>query len=517
MHLNYYFLKRLTKALSTTLTNAIFIEAFSQQRDELIILFNTRKNKEFIIRATLQSDFSCLSFPEEFHRSRKNSVNLFRSLENLKTLNIKQYLNERAFSLSFENNYTLLFKLHGNRSNIILFSEKKPVELFKNSLTKDKIIDLDSLDRPIHHSLEKYLGNPNFQDFFPTFGKPVKKHLDVIGFQKLSPKEQWIKLVAIEKQLENGHFFLSNDNTSIGLNLVSTEGSQELGKDPIAAVNLFYKTYTANYYFHKEKERALKYLHKQLEKAKNYIQNSEQKYARLKASIKPGQIADIIMANLHTIKPGATTAELFNFYTNQFTHIKLNKNLSPQKNAESYYRKGKNRKIEEEKIKDNIEKKKAETTQVLAYLSTIEKTGNLRELKKFLKAHKLIQQQKGPENTLPYKSFEIEGYQVFVGKNAKANDQLTLKHSYKEDLWLHAKDVAGSHVLVKYQSGKVFPTTVIEKAASLAAFYSKRKNDTLAPVIYTPAKYVRKPKGSLPGQVIISKEQVVLVPPKSDE
>jgi len=101
-----------------------------------------------------------------------------------------------------------------------------------------------------------------------------------------------------------------------------------------------------------------------------------------------------------------------------------------------------------------------------------------------------------------------------VGRNAEANDELTLKLAYKEDFWLHAKDVAGSHVIIKHQSGKNFPKDVIERAAQLAAYNSKRKTDSLCPVIVTPKKFVRKRKGDPAGAVVVEREQVILVEPK---
>ena len=91
---------------------------------------------------------------------------------------------------------------------------------------------------------------------------------------------------------------------------------------------------------------------------------------------------------------------------------------------------------------------------------------------------------------------------------------LLLKYAYKDDLWLHARDVSGSHVIIKYQAGKTFPRHVIERAAELAAWYSKRRTDSLCPVTVTPKKFVRKPKGLAPGQVIVEKEDVVLVAPR---
>ncbi len=112
-----------------------------------------------------------------------------------------------------------------------------------------------------------------------------------------------------------------------------------------------------------------------------------------------------------------------------------------------------------------------------------------------------------------FKRFECEGFEILVGRNAKNNDILTQQFAYKEDLWLHARDVSGSHVIIKYQAGRNFPNSVIEKAASLAAFYSKRKTESLAPVIVTKKKYVRKTKGLQDGQVIVEKEEVVIVTP----
>jgi predicted ribosome quality control (RQC) complex YloA/Tae2 family protein len=91
---------------------------------------------------------------------------------------------------------------------------------------------------------------------------------------------------------------------------------------------------------------------------------------------------------------------------------------------------------------------------------------------------------------------------------------LTLKLSHKDDLWLHAKDVSGSHVIIKYQSGKNFPKDVIERAAQLAAYNSKRKNESLCPVMVTAKKYVRKRKGDPAGAVVVEREEVIMVEPK---
>jgi predicted ribosome quality control (RQC) complex YloA/Tae2 family protein len=100
-----------------------------------------------------------------------------------------------------------------------------------------------------------------------------------------------------------------------------------------------------------------------------------------------------------------------------------------------------------------------------------------------------------------------------MGRNAKNNDVLTLQYAHKEDVWLHARDVSGSHVIIKAQSGTSIPMQVIEYAARIAAYYSQRKNDGLCPVSYTFKKYIRKIKGAAPGSVRMDREEVIMVEP----
>ena len=155
--------------------------------------------------------------------------------------------------------------------------------------------------------------------------------------------------------------------------------------------------------------------------------------------------------------------------------------------------------LELEKIEEEIE-----------LINSTDDVKGIKKLSKRNKPEKRLQ----VEERVPYKRFETEGFTILVGKGARENDELTLKYAKKDDLWLHAKDVTGSHVVLKHQSNKPFPSQVIDKAAQLAAFYSKRKTDSLCPVIVTPKKYIRKPKGLPPGMVHVDKEETILVSPE---
>jgi predicted ribosome quality control (RQC) complex YloA/Tae2 family protein len=183
-------------------------------------------------------------------------------------------------------------------------------------------------------------------------------------------------------------------------------------------------------------------------------------------------------------------------------------------NAELFYRKSKNQQIEIRRLKEVLKNKDEEIDTLHGKLNELESIKDRKALALFIDSNRLNASTPADTVPLPYHTFEYQGFKILVGKNSQSNDKLTMKHSYKEDLWLHAKDVAGSHVIIKYQSGKKFPKDVIERAAELAAYNSKRKTESLCPVIFTPRKYVRKRKGDPAGTVIVEREETVIVQPR---
>jgi len=203
------------------------------------------------------------------------------------------------------------------------------------------------------------------------------------------------------------------------------------------------------------------------------------------------------------------------FQTGEPVKIKLQKELSPQKNAERYYRKSKNQKLEIARLEENLNVAFRKMQQFEKLIFKLPSIQSIKELRQWVKQENIQNTTADQAENVPYKEFEFEGYRIWVGKNAQSNDELTQRYSYKEDLWLHVRNASGSHVLIKHIAGKPFPKKVIEKAAELAAWYSKRKTESNCPVIVTPKKFVRKPKGFYPGQVKIEKEEVIFVNPKA--
>ncbi len=513
MQNNYYFLKKLAKELESSLIGLQLSTCFSQQKNELILGFSSLE-KKFYIKATLQPDFSCLSFPNTFARSKRNSANLFSEIIDKKIESLVQYENERCFSIVFESHFTLLFKMHGNRSNIILFRKDKIVALFKNSLLNDKNILLQNLDRPLGQTQEEFIKNDgNYFPLFPTFGKIIKQYLKENNYESKNIVDQWLLISTVLKQLKSPNIYLSTTNEIAVLSLVKSDTTYATYQSPFKALNQFYYDFISVSQLSKEKGSVLKKLSTDEKRTFNYIHKTQKKLDDIKSGRKLSEIADIIMANLHAIANNINEVELFDFYKNQPLKIKLNKNITPQKNAENYYRKSKNRKLEIASLENNLQEKSKTLKTTQRQIIDISAFEDFKSLRSYLKNNGLTKVEKSTQTIAPYKKYSYLGFDILVGKNAKSNDILTQKHAWKDDLWLHARDVSGSHVVIKKQAGKEFPKPLIEKVAALAAYHSKRKTDSLCPVIYTPKKFVRKPKGSLPGQVVVEKEQVILVVP----
>jgi len=516
MHLSYYFLQFVSSALHEKLKGFVLAECYLQNREEVVFAF-CNPTEEFFIKLNLHQEHVWLSFPSEFSKNKKGTYAIFNELKNLKVIGCIQHLNDRSFHIEFENDFSILFKLHGSRSNILLFYQNDCIDILNKNLPHDKEVNLSQVHKNTSQTYAEFVAiEGNFKKLFPAFDKEIVRYLDVNGYQTKSIEEKWMLIQEVLKTLNTKHFYLiKSEEERIELNLFSKGVIIAETTDAIEACNLYERYFGQIFYFEKERKSITAYLLQKIKKSKSYLEIVEVKLNEIKNRIPYNQIADIIMANLYQIDAYAEQVELLNFYTGKTIAVKLKKGITPQKNAEIYYRKSKNQKLEISELEKNIASKKQEVSEYNNLLGLLEQCSDLKSLRKFAKEHHLNEEKavKTKEQESLFKRFEAEGFEILVGKNARNNDLLTQKYSFKEDLWLHARDVAGSHVLVKYKAGKKFPKTVIEKAAQIAAYYSKRKSDSLCPVIVTTKKFVRKPKGALDGQVIVDREEVVMVKP----
>lgn len=528
------------------------MECFSQDRDELVMVFAQAKGKTnyyrpFYLKTTLRPEFSGLLFPEVVQRARTNSIDLFGQVIGVDpddteaiaegetagriVTGVRSFLNERCLGIELEDGYTLVFKFFGNRPNLLAFQGNDVVESFNQKLVSDQNLKLDAIDRLIDQSYEAFeQAGFDHKKLFPTFGKEVNAYLKAqstvtetekeVSKNPIDNLEKWKLLQSVLTLLEKPTYYLTTFDHHPTLSLVPIGEIRQTFDSPIEALNRFYVNYAGLNFFEREKGEVLRLLDKRLKRAESQIEANLQRLISHEEGASHEEIANILMANLHAIEeqPGQRSperVELYDFYRDQPIQIKLKTDLSPQRNAEGYYRKAKNEKIELDYIQQQIEQREREVIDIQQHKLAIAEITSLKAFRKYAKQHNILADG-GPAAT-PAELFKIvnhEGYTILIGRNAKNNDLLTQRYAFKEDLWLHARDVSGSHVVVKHQAGKRFPKTVIERAAELAAWNSKRRTDSLCPVIMTPKKFVRKPKGLAEGQVVVDKEEVVMVVPR---
>ncbi|GMQ24227.1 hypothetical protein Aoki45_09090 [Algoriphagus sp. oki45] len=519
MHLNYHFLRFLCPALEKEFKGGIITSCFSQSKDELILEISNQDDIRYVQAHLLPPDIY-LSFPVQFQRAKRNSIDLFSELLGDRIEGVKVMDFERAFYFLLESGKKLVFKLHGNRSNVLLYHEKvgPPQLLFRNEISEDKDLSFEDLFNPLDISWERFKSiEGNASQFLPTLGPEPRRWLKEKGYPELSLEEKWKWMLEVLDLLDSPLFCLVEEQDQVKLTLLPTENPLKTFADPIEAVNELFYLALVRGNFNKDKNRILKNLQEQIKRTENYLQKSREKLSELAGSPPPSQLADVIMANLHQFFSGQTEAELDNFYTGEKVWVKLKPNQKPQDLAESLYRKSKNRQLEIDQIEKTLaakEKQLEELTQKWDELESIEEFKGLKSYKKELNKS----EQSNPKNTgFPFKIFEFEGYTIWVGKSAKDNDEMLRGYIHKDDLWLHARQAAGSHVIIRTKGMPKIPNPVLERAAGLAAYYSKLKNESLAPVIYTEAKFVRKVKGSPAGAVMVDKEKVLMVAPKGPD
>ncbi|HGJ64751.1 TPA: fibronectin/fibrinogen-binding protein [bacterium] len=234
---------------------------------------------------------------------------------------------------------------------------------------------------------------------------------------------------------------------------------------------------------------------------------------------------DIIITNLNSLQRGQKEAILQDPYSPDGNEIRieLDEKLSPSNNAQKYYQEYKKAKKSKEIVEKLYEKNKKEIDQLLNISKIIEHaedTSTLDDIrqeliKKGITKAKTSETRKIKQEVTLFKRFRSsDDFLIYVGRNSAENDLIVKQESSPNDMWLHAQQIEGSHVLILNPEKKPdIPRRTLIEAAILAANFSKAKHSSVVPIDYTWAKYVRKPKGAKPGFVIYTNEKTLFVSP----
>ncbi len=287
------------------------------------------------------------------------------------------------------------------------------------------------------------------------------------------------------------------------------------------AEQFYYKKREMDKQFLAKKDRAKNIIQAQLKKTKKKLTviSSREKDA---LSCEQNKIfGELILANIYKISVGQESLEAYNYYDNTSLIIPLDKNLSPSKNAEKYYKKYNKQK----RTLSAIEPQKKGILEEISYLDSVlleidmcEGLEDVINIYRELEQVGLIKVQNTnkKEKSVEYKCREyvFDGFTIKAGRNNNENDKLTFS-AKPDDVWVHAKDYPSSHVLV-VSNGNEIPEKVVAFAGEICAYFSQGRESGKVEIVYTNKRNVKKPSKSKPGFCTYEKYKSIMVVPKKN-
>ena len=521
---NYYTLIYLNRELNEKIRHGLFHFSISPHKDVLEIYIQ-KDDREYRLIFSTNPNETALFLDKYRPPKKSNVIDFFQRLEGEKIIKISLADKDRLMYMHFGDDLYLLFKLYGVNPNVYLVEENTIADAFKNP--------------------EEAKGKKPPEPQAPTFAD------DITG--KAKPKNQITKLNPLLPRNLLPYLIDQHDVDEMNVDEVKhfvEEITAALLKDPNprvletgdvclwsqqildipndkqfdtvnGAVLHAYRNAVHLRRLHNKKQNVLQLLDRITSKKEAQLKQLRQADKSLERADEYEKYGHLLMANAHKdIEYGKDSIELDDFYDeNNTLEIPLKEGLSLAENAEYYYDKAKSSRKSYKEAQKRIPGVEKEVELSNKLLKEVREIKNLPELESWMKDRSAELEKFGygveddSQASSPYRKFKEGKYEIWIGKSAKSNDKLTgLAH--KEDIWLHARGVGGSHVVIRMGNQKDYPPKeVILKAAAYAAYYSKAKGMKMAPVMYTKRKYVRKPKGASPGAVVVERENVEMVTP----
>ena len=418
-------------------------------------------------------------------------------------------------------------------SDKLSFLELKDFEDFKQHLiasSKDSIL-VDELPSKIANT---------FNGISKNFINAIIKKLNIIDITDDSLKKIFDYTNKIISNIGTDNLSFETIKNADGIVKDYFLVSENISNQPFKLnffIDDFYFNKETNEQFKNYRNTLLKLILDALKKYKKRLYNIDEKLKECEDMDKYRLYGELITSNLYRIpNKNVDKVELENYYDNNAKiTINLDKRFLPSINAKRFFKKY-------SKLKNAliiVSEQKADTLKELDYIesvvyelescSTIEEVAAIYEeisendifkektSSKLSKKNSKVKKSKLTKNkTVSFNpiKYTIDGYTVFVGRNNKENDYLTLKFANKNDIWFHTKDFHGSHTILKIDNSLPYPSNdILVKVAELAAKHSKACNSSNVPVDYCEVKFVKKPSGSKPGMVIYTNNKTINVTP----
>ena len=469
-------------------------------------------------------------------------LSLKKYLQNSILINIRQEGFDRIVYFDFEKlnqfgdveKYTLIIEIMGKASNIFLTSKNKILSaLYFTSIDVGNRVIMTGAKYTLPFEEKKispiYLEAENFPFETESFMEKIEgvgrafalecsQDYDTFKKYLFSYKPVMYEILnrgKIQKVLTYNEFseFSQKENKSL-----ESENGRKYFETLNDGLNAYFKTTITSNVISEKKKNLLKYVDSQIKKFKKIEKNIKVDLKKNENFENYKNIGDILAANMHQIKYGIKKVTVFDFYNNQQITINLDPLLSPNDNLNFYYNKYNKGKRTISALNSRFLDIQNEIKYFEEIKMFIEKENDFIGIEEIENELNLTNNGNKSKNKIklnkPKKrdllSFDYNGFQIFVGRNNKENEEISFSKGQPNDIWLHIKDIPGSHVLI-LRNNQELPNDVLLHAANLACEYSKAKKGDKVTVDYCERKFVKKIKNSKPGNVIYTNFHSLLI------
>ncbi len=543
---NYYTLTYLCSSVKSRLAGRQISAAFSQEREQLVLRLS---DLDDTLLVSTERTANTLYLRPSFSRARANSVDVLKGCVDQVIKEITMHPVDRVIMFHFESGTRLDVRFFGAKANVVLVDKDETIfDAFKDAKnlvgtkveyrTSEIVYDVDALRRRFTKPQLATLGTI-LKEEFPTLGTTLVKEVlhraqlpSNVGAMSVTEEQIQAMQLALSNVLSDlatpkARLYFQDDGemnkTASAFSIIPLfhlGGLREEVFDNVhEAIRVFLSGRRRQEDIGDQKKSMIGKLSQKLQKARRSAAAIEDDLKNAERAEEYQRFGELLMSHLAEVKKGDKT-----FTTNDhpdIVEIPLSKELSPVQNAQKYFEKAKRSRSAQEQASERLREMRKSIAPAEQLLDALEKVRTKDELKEFMTTHKneLEEFGIGPKSEikehLPFRIFTVDGgFEVWAGKSSKNNDELTMKFAKPNDLWFHARGAAGSHVVLKVNTGKGEPSKKArEQAASIAAYYSKMKNAKQVPVAMTEKKFVRKPKGAAPGSVAVEREKVIFAEP----
>ena len=469
-------------------------------------------------------------------------LSLKKYLQNSILINIRQEGFDRIVYFDFEKlnqfgdveKYTLIIEIMGKASNIFLTNKNKILSaLYFTSIDVGNRVIMTGAKYTLPFEEKKispiYLETENFPFETESFMEKIEGVGRAFALECSQDYDTFKKYLSsykpvmyeilnrgkIQKVLTYNEFseFSQKENKNL-----ESENRRKYFETLNDGLNAYFKTTITSNVISEKKKNLLKYVDSQIKKFKKIEKNIKVDLKKNENFENYKNIGDILAANMHQIKYGIKKVTVFDFYNNQQITINLDPLLSPNDNLNFYYNKYNKGKRTISALNSRFLDIQNEIKYFEEIKMFIEKENDFIGIEEIENELNLTNNGNKSKNKIklnkPKKrdllSFDYNGFQIFVGRNNKENEEISFSKGQPNDIWLHIKDIPGSHVLI-LRNNQELPNDVLLHAANLACEYSKAKKGDKVTVDYCERKFLKKIKNSKPGNVIYTNFHSLLI------